>query len=66
MPSDNYGLFTRNIGLKIWQVQFFIADKKEKLASKQAGMIRTELGKRLDLIDNEYVSVGGKGSGNMA
>lgn len=27
MPSDNYGLFTRNIGLKIWQVQFFIADK---------------------------------------
>ena len=32
-------------------VLFFIADRSEKLAAKQAGMIRTELGKRLDLID---------------
>ncbi len=32
-------------------VLFFIADKKEKVASKFAGMIRTELGKKLDLID---------------
>ena len=32
-------------------VVFFIADKKENIAAKQAGMIRAELGKRLDLID---------------
>lgn len=32
-------------------VLFFIADRKEKVAAKQAGMIRTELGRRLDLID---------------
>ena len=39
-------------GLKKGSVLFFIADKKEKTASIQAGMIRTELGKKLDLIDN--------------
>lgn len=39
-------------GLKKGSVLFFIADKKEKTASIQAGMIRTELGNKLDLIDN--------------
>ena len=37
--------------LKSNGVLFFIADKKEKVASKNAGMIRTELGKKLELID---------------
>ena len=37
--------------LKLGSVLFFIADKKEKIAAKQAGMIRTELANRLDLID---------------
>ena len=37
--------------LKKNSVLFFIADKKENVAAKFAGMIRTELGKRLDLID---------------
>ena len=37
--------------LKINSVLFFIADKKEKVAAKNAGMIRTELGRKLDLID---------------
>lgn len=37
--------------LKSGSVLFFIADKKEKVAAKNAGLIRTELGKRLDLID---------------
>ena len=32
-------------------VLFFIADKKEKKAAKNAGMIRDELGRKLDLID---------------
>ena len=39
--------------LKVDSVLFFIADHKELVASKQAGMIRTELGKRLDLIPND-------------
>lgn len=38
--------------LKVGSVLFFIADRKEKMAAKQAGMIRTELANRLDLIDN--------------
>ena len=33
-------------------VLFFIADKKEKQACKNAGMIRMELGRKLDLIDS--------------
>ena len=37
--------------LKKNSVLFFIADKNELIASKQAGLIRTELGKKLDLID---------------
>ena len=34
-------------------VLFFIADKKEKVAAKRAGMIRTYLGEKLNLIDKE-------------
>lgn len=37
--------------LKTNGVLFFIADKNEKVASKYSGLIRTELGKKLDLID---------------
>ena len=37
--------------LKTNSVLFFIADKKEKIAAKNAGMIRIELGKKLNLID---------------
>lgn len=39
-------------GLTVGSVLFFIADRKEKMAAKQAGMIRTELANRLGLIDN--------------
>ena len=38
--------------LKSNSVLFFIADKKEKVAAKNAGMIRTELGRKLELIDS--------------
>ena len=38
--------------LKKGSVLFFIADKKEETAAKQAGMIRIELGKKLDLLDS--------------
>lgn len=37
--------------LKTDSVLFFIADRKESIASKYAGMIRTELGRKLNLID---------------
>jgi len=38
--------------LKTNSVLFFIADKKEKVAAKNAGMIRIEIGRKLDLIDS--------------
>lgn len=45
----------KKTGLKVGSVVFFIADRKELVASKQAGMIRTYLGNKLDLIDkNRY------------
>ena len=39
--------------LKKGSVLFFIADKKELTASTQAGLIRTALAERLNLIDND-------------
>ena len=38
--------------LKPGSVIFFIADRSEKVAAKNAGLIRTELGRKLNLIDN--------------
>ena len=41
--------------LNVGSVLFFIADKKETIAAKQAGQIRTHLGEKLELIDkNKY------------
>jgi len=41
--------------LKVGSVVFFIADRKELVAAKEAGMIRAYLGNKLDLIDkNKY------------
>ena len=37
--------------LKIGSVLFFIADKREKVVCKNAGLIRDELGRKLDIID---------------
>lgn len=37
--------------LKSGDTIFFVADKKEAVAAKLAGIIRTELGKRMELID---------------
>ncbi len=52
--TDRNNLIER-ANLKVGSVLFFIADRKEKIAAKQAGMIRTELANRLDLIDkNRY------------
>ena len=38
-------------GIKEGSVLFFIADRTESVAAKQAGYIRTHLGQKLDLID---------------
>ena len=51
LTEDDRKALIEKADLKINSVLFFIADKKEKLASKNAGMIRTELGRKLDLID---------------
>jgi len=41
--------------LKEGSVLFFIADKKAKVAAKQAGIVRIHLGEKLDLLDkNKY------------
>lgn len=40
--------------LKEGSVLFFIADKNELQASKQAGQIRLELGRKLDLLDSNH------------
>lgn len=51
LSEDDRKKLIKKCQLKKNGVVFFIADKKEDIASKQAGMIRSELGKRLDLID---------------
>ncbi len=54
LPDDKRDELTRRANLQPGTVIFFIADDKEN-APKLAGQIRTELGKRLNLIDeNSY------------
>ena len=53
---EEINLILKKAGLKKGSVLFFIADRKERVASKFAGMIRTELGRKLDLIDTETES----------
>ena len=49
--SDRKALFEL-AHLKVGSVLFFIADKREKVVCKNAGLIRDELGRRLDLMDH--------------
>lgn len=52
--EDRDNLF-KTCDLKVGSVLFFIADRNETVASKQAGNIRKYLGERLELIDkNKY------------
>ncbi len=57
LTEEDRKALTDRAGLKVGSVLFFIADKKENMAAKQAGMIRTELGKRLDLIDKNKIEL---------
>ncbi len=55
LTEEDRRLLIEKCSLKEGSVVFFIADRKELVVSKQAGMIRTYLGNRLELIDkNKY------------
>ena len=49
--DDRKALFDK-AGLKTGSILFFIADKRRDVVCKNAGLIRTELGRKLDLMDN--------------
>lgn len=49
--EDRISLFEK-ADLKVGSVLFFIADKRADVVAKNAGLIRTELGRKLDIIDN--------------
>lgn len=50
--EDRKALFEK-AGLKVGSVLFFIADKRRDVVTKNAGLIRTELGRKLDLMDHD-------------
>lgn len=55
LTEEDRKLLIEKASLEKGSVIFFIADRKEKVAAKQAGIIRTYLGQKLDLIDkNKY------------
>ena len=47
----------KKLNMKSNSVVFFIANKKKRVAQKFAGLIRTELGKKLDLIDKDRIEM---------
>ena len=51
LSDDERETLIKEADLKEGSVLFFIADRKEKIANKFAGLIRTQLGKKLKLID---------------
>ncbi len=50
--EDRNALFEK-ADLKVGSVLFFIADKRKDVVTRNAGLIRTELGRRLDLMDHD-------------
>ena len=55
LKEEDRKLLMEKANLKVGSVVFFIADRKELVAAKEAGMIRAYLGNKLDLIDkNKY------------
>lgn len=51
LTDDDRKTLIEKLSLKVGTVVFFIADRKESLVAKQAGMIRNYLGEKLELID---------------
>ena len=55
LTNEDRGNLIQRASLNVGSVLFFIADRSELQASKQAGQIRLELGRRLELLDpNRY------------
>ncbi len=55
LTEEDRRLLIEKADLKVGSVLFFIADRKENIAAAQAGQIRTYLGEKLELIDqNKY------------
>ncbi|HIU40254.1 MAG TPA: aspartate--tRNA ligase [Candidatus Aphodocola excrementigallinarum] len=50
--EDRNALFEK-ADLKVGSVLFFIADKRKDVVTRNAGLIRTELGRKLDLMDHD-------------
>ena len=53
LTDDDRKALIEKANLKVNSVLFFIADRMENIASKQAGLIRTYLANKLDLIDHD-------------
>ena len=47
----------KTFDMKIDSVMFFIADKDKKTAQKEAGLIRTKLGTKCDMIDKDRIEL---------
>ena len=53
LSSEQRKYLIEKANMKTGSVLFFIADRKEKVAAKFAGMIRTNLGRKLNLIADD-------------
>ena len=57
LTEDERNKLIDKFNMKENSVVFFIANKAKKVAQKFAGQIRTELGRKLDLIDNDRIEM---------
>ena len=57
LTSEEREDLIKYLGMKENSVVFFIANKSLKVAQKFAGLIRTELGSKLDLIDKDKIEL---------
>ncbi|MDD2181376.1 MAG: aspartate--tRNA ligase [Bacilli bacterium] len=57
LSDDERKKLIEKCAMKTDSVLFFIADRKETMASKYSGLIRNELGKKLELIDNNKFEI---------
>ena len=57
LTDEERNSIIKMLGMKKNSVVFFIANKSKKVACKFAGLIRTELGNKLDLIDTSKIEM---------
>lgn len=56
LSAEEREALIKETNMKTNSVLFFIANKKENIVAKFAGLIRTYLGNKMDLIDKDYYS----------